>query len=693
MTLGEQQFVRPARPWTRQSDSPELSATSLHVESELEACSQGAENMPVSDEPVIKQLDNIHGWTAWSRYGRCSKTCGTGNRRRTRTCRGAGTGCSYLCSGPKSGTESCGTQQCCDESSHGWTAWAVNRCTQTCGGGLKRYSRRCKGQGTSCSRLCEGSSTKEESCNTQTCCVDSIHGWNAWSRYGRCSKTCGTGTRRRTRSCRGAGTDCSYLCSGPDSETGRCGTQQCCDDNTHGWTTWSQYGRCSKTCGTGTRQRTRTCKGAGTDCSYLCADSNSETANCQIQECCELSTHGWAGWTVTITCTKTCGGGLRRYTRQCKSRGTSCSRLCDGSSTKEEPCKTQTCCDQQTHGWTDWSQYSRCSKTCGSGTRRRTRICKGDGTDCSHLCSGANSETVNCKNEECCVDSEHGWTAWSSFGRCSQNCGEGTQQRSRRCRASGTSCARLCVGSYTDSRECTVEVARNGGWSEWRDEGCSATCGSGIISLTRTCTNPAPNDCGRQCSGNSISYKPCTGLISCCQEGRQTGASITLSQQSVTVESDPNAAGIGVIMTCQAVTCPGDTVKRIVLGKVVASNTIIDYVTAETGFSGGQALDNINRPHTQVSGSIAQSSLTYVLTKIRCEDAGTYRCSTNIKKHKKGIEKDSKTAAITVKVNPGRFSVTPLVPINNLKVGDVLLLNCSGSVGTITPDTQWLGQY
>ncbi|XP_076443959.1 uncharacterized protein LOC143282245 [Babylonia areolata] len=39
-------------------------------------------------------------------------------------------------------------------------------------------------------------------------------------------------------------------------------------------------------------------------------------------------------------------------------------------------------------------------------------------------------------------------------------------------------------------------------------------------------------------------------------------------------------------------------------------------------------------------------------------------------------------------VNPGRFSVTPAVPINNIKVGDVLLLNCSGSVGTITPDTQ-----
>ena len=43
----------------------------------------------------------------------------------------------------------------------------------------------------------------------------------------------------------------------------------------------------------------------------------------------------------------------------------------------------------------------------------------------------------------------------------------------------------------------------NGGWSVWSDFGqCSVTCGIGLKTQHRTCTNPAPAFGGTQCDGD-----------------------------------------------------------------------------------------------------------------------------------------------------------------------------------------------
>ena len=53
-------------------------------------------------------------------------------------------------------------------------------------------------------------------------------GWSAWSSYGACSVTCGTGSKSRTRSCTNpspsnGGADCS----GDSTETADCNTESC----------------------------------------------------------------------------------------------------------------------------------------------------------------------------------------------------------------------------------------------------------------------------------------------------------------------------------------------------------------------------------------------------------------------------------------------------------------------------------
>ena len=53
-------------------------------------------------------------------------------------------------------------------------------------------------------------------------------------------------------------------------------------------------------------------------------------------------------------------------------------------------------------------------------------------------------------------------------------------------------------------------VAVNGGYSEFSAwSACSADCGSGVQSQTRTCTNPAPANGGKDCVGDAFQAEAC----------------------------------------------------------------------------------------------------------------------------------------------------------------------------------------
>ena len=50
----------------------------------------------------------------------------------------------------------------------------------------------------------------------------------------------------------------------------------------------------------------------------------------------------------------------------------------------------------------------------------------------------------------------------------------------------------------------------DGGWTEWEEEySCTASCGKGVESFTRSCTNPEPKCGGKECDGSSTLSKEC----------------------------------------------------------------------------------------------------------------------------------------------------------------------------------------
>ena len=83
-------------------------------------------------------------------------------------------------------------------------------------------------------------------------------GFGKWSKYSKCSQSCGSGIQSRTRKCDNpvplnGGADCA----GDKTETRQCYAKPCPVNGVFG--KWSKYSVCSASCGGGVQYRERKC--------------------------------------------------------------------------------------------------------------------------------------------------------------------------------------------------------------------------------------------------------------------------------------------------------------------------------------------------------------------------------------------------------------------------------------------------
>ena len=60
------------------------------------------------------------------------------------------------------------------------------------------------------------------------------------------------------------------------------------------------------------------------------------------------------------------------------------------------------CCFQVNGNYSDWKPWSKCSKDCGNGTQQRTRTCTNPApANGGNNCTGPASETRHCNTKPC----------------------------------------------------------------------------------------------------------------------------------------------------------------------------------------------------------------------------------------------------------------------------------------------------
>ncbi|XP_053387774.1 fibrinogen C domain-containing protein 1-like isoform X2 [Mercenaria mercenaria] len=102
------------------------------------------------------------------------------------------------------------------------------------------------------------------------------------------------------------------------------------------------------------------------------------------------------------------------------------------------------------------------------------------------------------------------WGSWQMWGNCSVECGGGFRTRSRTCsKPTPSPFGRFCQGNSIDIESCESKNC-DGSWDSWQMwSNCSADCGAGFRTRSRTCTNPTKSPFGRYCPGHSIDIESC----------------------------------------------------------------------------------------------------------------------------------------------------------------------------------------
>lgn len=484
-----------------------------------------------------KECDQPCQMEPWGQWSECSASCDGGRRARIRAALTQPSQGGLVC-GPGQEWEACNPEPCnpnhpittttpgpvtipeppCPNGNcaprdcklAAWVDWS--ECSKSCDGGRRIRTREVLVQAAFGGQSC-GLVEQHEACNNQPCNSDCVLSfWTAWTGC----PACGQGTRNRHRSVLVQATGSGQRCSLEDlRETEECPFHECptiCDKTNQAdcdvdcvMNAWTEWGKCTASCGNGDRVRFRDIQifpeFKGRPCGLIFERELCNTQPCQpppqvtppppppptqitttqptptlptittttqppiifptttpfvpTPEC-ELGE--WAEWSP---CSKTCGEGAERIRRRAAISGANCDAALLFQAV---PCPLRPC-DCEMHPWGGWTE---CSASCGSGRRGRIRSVAAE-PSFGGLACGPRDEWEACNETPCqptCELSE--WTAWSA---CSAQCGQGTQRRTRQALVgdcagetlldeapcTGNDCSPICQGFNPNMPSFTAE--------------------------------------------------------------------------------------------------------------------------------------------------------------------------------------------------------------------------------------------
>eukprot|EP00933_Yihiella_yeosuensis_P042894 TRINITY_DN37562_c0_g1_i1.p1 TRINITY_DN37562_c0_g1~~TRINITY_DN37562_c0_g1_i1.p1 ORF type:complete len:898 (-),score=127.82 TRINITY_DN37562_c0_g1_i1:113-2527(-) len=437
-------------------------------------------------------------WSLWGDWASC--TC-EGLRTRARFVKQQPSHGGLACAGPMEESASCNPPFGCfplnvDCDIGPWSAWSD--CSKSCGGGQMYHSRSIIKHAEAWGSGCFGSLEGVASCNEQPCGQVSDCTYSSWTSWNACSKSCGGGQHKRSRSINSFAQHGGMNCQEADlEEVESCSTQPCNADKNFAkvnceWSVWTSWTSCPATCGVGQVRRSRIVAVEASKGGRLCDGFFEEFRNCTLRTCpkhdCDFQE--WSPWS---SCSDRCGGYQER-TRGFKTFAVGGGDACTGGTRQLKPCnedKAGSFCISDASGsvdckLSDWSQWSACSHECGGGQRSSSRQvlkqARGGGKPCeATLRKVEPCNMLYCPGDEP-VDCQMG--DWGSFAACTATCGGGEMRRNRQVEVEARNGGKPCLASdTTEVVPCNTHPCGGGEYCNWADwsswSECSELCDGG----------------------------------------------------------------------------------------------------------------------------------------------------------------------------------------------------------------------
>ncbi|KAK3603588.1 hypothetical protein CHS0354_017303 [Potamilus streckersoni] len=442
-------------------------------------------------------------YTQWSDWSQCSEECDVGSRNRTRE----PIGVTFVCNDKLIDYEDCNIKNCIITTPT-WTTWTPwNPCTAKlpCEVGTQIRGRTCldgdscEGDSTetrgcfsldeceeprcangmvwdNCSNPCQetcmnirmGSCVEQEECVPACVCAEDM----VMDDQGNCvpmeACSCYTadGVPVLPNNPMDSSSECEECICGMDGEK-ICTHIPACHECVY--SDWTDWGDCHTPCGDGDKSRYRQLeKGTPEDC----LEPLVESTPCQKPECPPL-----------------CNIGDKGYNFQETTREDDCMKcICGMDGTEKCTNKMDAVVDG---GWSDWTNWTTCTKPCSSGKQYSYRLCNNPVPKCGgELCDGLNTVAQTCNDDiPCC---EVG--PWSNWTDCSKSCDSGIQTRTAEF-LDERSYEYCDISVLREERPCNTEPCNATCIvSDWEESPCSETCGAGYLTRRRTIINDA-EDC------------------------------------------------------------------------------------------------------------------------------------------------------------------------------------------------------
>jgi len=459
--------------------------------------------------------------TEWGEWSACSKSCSGGEQIRSRNIKSTAEPSGNACKSALEECRGCNEVACTNQIDCMWgdyEEWSA--CSRSCGGGQKNRSRVVLVSPRGGGKLCEPHAMADTApCNTQSCghTVDCVLGF--WADWGACSCSC-NGIRQRQRHIETYPEMGGNGCSDSLKQVEGCNLDKCGEDEESSggpmncllapFSTWSE---CSAKCNTGIQTRTRDVARQASVGGLPCEGIIEEVQGCNTQKCGEEMNESmggkeravdceWSPWDPWSPCSASCGGGQKNRVREISQMPENGGEPCGHQNQMEiEPCNTEGC-NCQDCVWGSWSSWGSCTCT---GLQQRHRSIFRQQRGCGTQCEGPRVSTKVC-DPDCAHN--HGTncelTEWSDWGQCSASCGGGQLQRSRDIKTPPKKNGIPCTADLKEVIPCSTY--RCGGdvqdcllskWSPWSD--CTLNCGGGQQTKTRMVIQGAA-DGGKGCS-------------------------------------------------------------------------------------------------------------------------------------------------------------------------------------------------